>query len=767
MKNIKLDPFEKEREIRNVFEGKTSKKEKLPVWKETKVIGKKIPRVDGYELVSGTAKYSSDINLPGMLYAKVLRSPHPHAEIIDIDISRALAHKGVWGVLCYKNAPRIKWWSDKSFLFDRTARYVGDEVAAILAENKHIAEDALKLIEVTYKPLPYLLDPEEAMKPEAPKIWPEGNLMLFRGEPILSYSRGDVDKGFAEADIVLERKYTTQVALHLAMETHSDVANWDGDYLTLWESSQGVFWTQEQVAQKLNIPVNKIRIICPYMGGAFGSKWELNKQSIIAALFAKESGRPVKIIATRQENMVAYEHRPSSIQYVKAGVKKDGTLTALKFKYISPIGAYPWHYAGSGSQVRYLYRCNNVQTDEYIVYTNVGRAGAMRAPGCPEESFALEQMLNELAEKLNMDPLKLRLKNNTELYQQSGKPYIGKGLTECMQEGAKLFGWDKRKERGSSRGRKKKGIGMACGQWGDGSRPPATTIVKINYDGTVNLITGASDLGTGTRTVMSMIVAEELNVPLDSIEVTNADTETTCHTIYSGGSVTVASVGPSVRLAAYDAKKKLLALAAYEMKVNSNDVDIKNGIIFQKSNPDNKLTIKEVASKSIDRVIVGVGKRKPNDSDPQHNIFCCHFAEVEVDTITGEIKLLRYVAAHDSARVLNRFTYDNQIHGGIGMGIGYALSEERIMDKATGKMLNVNLLDYKIASQIDMPEEITTYAAEIPYPRNNVSVKGLGEPPTIPPAATIANAIYNALGIRFFSLPLTPDKVIQAIKMRR
>jgi CO/xanthine dehydrogenase Mo-binding subunit len=763
----KIEPFEMGIGAGGAIEEKTSKEEKLPAWKETKVIGKKIPRVDGYELVSGTAKYSSDINLPGMLYAKFLRSPHPHAEIIDIDISKAQALKGVKGVLCYKNAPKIKWWSDKSFLFDRTVRYVGDEVAAVVAENEYIIQDALKLIEVRYKTLPFVLDAEEAMKPDAPKIWPEGNLMLFRGEPILSYSRGDVEKGFAEADIVLERKYTTQVVLHLAMETHSDVANWDGDYLTLWESSQGVFWTQEQVAQKLNIPVNKIRIICPYLGGAFGSKWELNKQSIIAALFAKESGRPVKIIATRQENMVAYEHRPSSIQYVKAGVKKDGTLTALKLKYISPIGAYPWLYAGSGSQVRYLYRCNNVQTDEYIVYTNVGRAGAMRAPGCPEESFALEQMLHELAEKLNIDPLKLRLKNNTELYQQSGKPYIGKGLTECMQQGAKLFGWDKRKKPGISRGRKKKGIGMACGQWADGSRPPATTIVKINYDGTVNLITGASDLGTGTRTVMSMIVAEELSVPLDSIEITNADTETTCHTIYSGGSVTVASVGPSVRLAANDAKEKLLSLAAYEMKVNPGDVDIKDGILFQKSNPENKFTIKEVASKSIDRVIVGVGKRKPNDYEYQHNIFCCHFAEVEVDSVTGEIKLLRYVAAHDSARVLNRFTYDNQIHGGIGMSIGYTFTEERIMDKATGKVLNNNLLDYKIASQIDMPETITTYAAEIPYPRNNISVKGLGEPPAIPPAATIANALYNALGIRFFSLPLTPDKVIQALKKRR
>ena len=763
----KIEPLEMGIGEGGAIEEKTLKKEKLPDWKETKIIGKKIPRVDSYEIVSGTAKYSSDINLPGMLYAKILRSPHPHAEIIDIDISKAQALKGVKEVFCYKNAPKIKWYpDDKSFLFDRTVRYVGDEVGAVVAEDEYAAQDALKLIEVKYKLLPFVLDPEEAMKPEAPKIWPEGNLQIYDGKSHSLYSRGDIEKGFAEADIVLERKYTTQVAVHCTLETHSNVANWDGDYLILWESTQGVFWTQEQVANKLNIPVNKIRVICPYLGGAFGCKWELNKQSIIAALSAQKTGRPVKIIATRQENMVAYEHRPSSIAYIKAGVRKDGTLTALSLKYISPIGAYPWIYAGSGDELRYLYRCENVKTDQYVVYTNVGKAGAMRAPGSPEGAFALEQMMDELAEKINMNPVELRLKNNAGVCQRSGKPFVGKGLTECMQEGAKLIGWNNKKKAESSRGRKKIGLGMACGLWGDGGGPPATTLVKINYDGTINLITGASDLGTGTRTVMSMIVAEELSIPLDSIEITNADTETTCYTIYSGGSITVASVGPSVRLAANDAKKKLLSLVAHEMKVDSNDVDIKDGIIFQKSNPENKLTIKDVASKAIDRVIVGVGKRKPNDYEYQDNIFCCHFAEVEVDTGTGEIKLLRYVAAHDSARVLNRFTYDNQIHGGIGMSIGYTFTEERIMDKATGKVLNNNLMDYKIATPSDMPERITTYAAETYYPRNNVNVKGLGEPPAIPPAGTIANAIYNALGVRFNDIPITPDKVVQALKSK-
>ena len=764
MKNIEFEPFEKEREIRNVFEEKTSKKEKLPAWKETEVIGKKIPRVDGYELVSGTAKYSSDINLPGMLYAKILRSPHPHAEIINIDISKAQALKGVKGVYCYKNAPKIKWYEDKSYLFDQKVRYAGDEVAAVVAENEHIAQDALKLIEVRYKPLPFVIEPEEAMKPEAPKIWPEGNIRLFDGKPY-SYLRGDIEKGFAEADIVLERKYSTPFALHVSSETHCTVANWDGEYLTLWDSTQGVFSTQEAVAQKLNIPVNKVRVICPYMGGGFGCKLDTYKPTIIAALFSKETGRPVKIIPTRQENMLAFGNRPSSVQYLKAGVKKDGTLTALYLKCINPIGAYQGR-ALSGGQARFLYRCENVKTDEFEVYINVGKETAMRAPGMPPGSFALEQMMDELAEKINMDPLEFRLKNNAEVSQATGKQFISKGLTECIQEGAKIIGWDKRQKSGSVKEKKRRGMGMGCGIWVDTSGPPSTAMVKINYDGTVNLVMGASDLGTGTRAVMSMIVAEELSIPLDFIEVKNADTETTFFTNASGGSKTVGSDGPAVRLASFNAKKKLLALAAREMKIDTGDVDIKDGIIFQKSNPENKFTIKDIASKSIDKVIVGIGKRKPNYYELQLNIFCSHFAEVEVNCDTGEIQLLRYVAAHDSGRVLNRFTYDNQIHGGIGMSIGYTFSEERIMDKTTGKMLNNNLLDYKIATQYDMPEKITTYAAKTHFPGNNINVKGLGEPPVIPPAGAIANAIYNALGVRFNDIPITPDKVVQALKRR-
>lgn len=764
MKKKKLEASETEIEGLT-FEREASEEKKIPFWKETTVVGKKTARVDSYERVSGTAKFSIDINLPGMLYAKILRSLHPHAEIVDIETNKAESLPGVKGVLCYKKSPKIKWYSGKSFLFDRTVRYVGDEVAAVVAENEYIAQDALKLIDVGYKPIPFVVDPEEAMKPEAPKIWPEGNLMLYDGKSY-SYSRGDVEKGFVEADIVLERKYTTPIALHCSAETHVTVANWDDECLTLWDSTQGVFSIQERVAQILNIPVSKVRVICPYMGGGFGCKLDIYKQTIIAALFAKETGRPVKIIPTRQENMLAYGNRPSSVQYVKAGVKKDGTLTALELKSINPIGAYPGG-AGSGAQIRYLYRCDNVKTDEYEVYINAGKETAMRAPGMPQGAFSLEQMMDELAEKLNMDPIELRIKNNVDICLRTGKPFISKGLTECMQEGAKITGWERRKKPGSARGRKKKGLGMACGIWADWSGPPSTAMVKINYDGTVNLITGASDLGTGTRTVMSMIVAEELGIPLKDIQITSADTETTFFTNASGGSKTVGSDGPAVRLAAHDAKKKLLSLGARTMKVEQKDLAIKDGVIFQKSNPENNLIVREIANKSTDRVIVGIGKRGVNPYQGQMSIFCCHFAEVEADSGTGEIKILRYVAAHDSGRALNRFTYDNQIYGGIGMSIGYTFTEERIMDKASGRMLNNNLQDYKIATILDMPEKITTYEAKAFFPGNNINVKGLGEPPVIPPPGAIANALYNALGVRFFNLPINPDKVIQILKRRK
>jgi xanthine dehydrogenase YagR molybdenum-binding subunit len=735
----------------------------IPTWEETTIIGKKIPRVDSYERVSGCAKFSSDINLPGMLYAKVLRSPHPHADIIDIDISKAESLPGVKGVLCYKNAPKIPWHRGISSLFDNKVRFAGEEVAAVVAEDAYIAQDALNLIEVKYKPLPFVVDPEEAMETDAPKLSPDGN--VFRGEPV-TYSRGDVDKGLEEADIVLERRYSTPLVLHCPTETHVTAANWDGDNLTLWDSTQGVFRIQEQAAELLKIPVNKVRVICPYMGGAFGSKLSIYKQTIIAALFAKKTGRPVKIIPSRQENMLAFGNRPSSIQYVKAGVKKDGTLTALSLRSINPMGAY---LAGAtcGMQLANLYRCANVKTEEYMVFINTGPACPMRAPGMPQGAFALEQIMDELAEKLNIDPIELRIKNNAEVAPVSGKPFRSKGLTECMQEGAKIIGWDKRKKSGSLKGRKKKGIGMACGLWSDYGGPPSTAMVKINYDGTVNLIMGASDLGTGTRTVMSMIVAEELGVPLKTVEITSADTETTFFTNPSGGSKTVPSDGPAARLAAYDAKQKLLALAAKEMEVEYSDLGIKDGIIFQKSNPEKKFSLKEVAGKSTDRVLVGIGKRGPNPYRGERDNFCCHFAEVEVDSVTGDIRLLRYVAAHDSGRALNRFTYDNQIYGGIAMSIGFTFNEERIMDKATGRMLNNNFQDYKIATMLDMPKKITTYEAKEFFPGNNINAKGLGEPPVIPPPAAIANAIYNALGTRFFDLPLTPDKIIEAIKEGR
>jgi len=501
------------------------------------------------------------------------------------------------------------------------------------------------------------------------------------------------------------------------------------------------------------------------MGGGFGSKLGIYKQAIIAALFARETGRPVKIFPTRQENMLAFGNRPSSVQYIKAGAKKDGTLTALSLKTINPMGAYD---AGAtcGSQFFLLYRCANVKVEEYAVYINAGKACPMRAPGMPQGAFAVEQMMDELAEKLKIDPIELRLKNNADISQRTGKPFSSKGLTECMQEGSKIIGWEKRRKPGSSKGRKKKGLGMACGIWGNFGGPPSTAMVKINLDGTVNLIIGASDLGTGTRTAMSMIAAEELGIPLKNIHITSADTETTFYTGSSGGSKTIPSDGPATRLAAYYAKEKLLALAAGVMKAEKEDLSIKDGIIFQKSKPENKLSISEVVRKSTDRVIVGIGQRGPNPYGGDWDVFCSHFAEVEVDSITGEIKILRYIAAHDSGRAINRFTYDNQIYGGIGMSIGFTLTEERIMDKASGRMLNPNLQDYKIATILDMPEKITTYEAKTFFPGNNINAKGLGEPPVIPPPAAIANAIYNALGIRFSDLPITVDKVIQALRRR-
>ncbi len=718
-------------------------------------VGKKTTRIDGPERATGKAVYTFDVQLPGMLYGKILRSPHPHARIKNINTQRAEKLPGVRAVLSYKNTPKISF-RRQTFIFDEVVRYVGDEVACVIADDEEIAQDALELIEVEYEVLPFVLDPGEALQPNAPKIHPDGNLL--GGQPEV-YQRGDLAQGFAQADVVIERTFRTQCALHNCMEPHGSVAMWEGDTLTVWDSTQHIFGVREGLARLLGLPLHKVRVIKHYMGGGFGSKNNLGKYTVIAALAAKMTGRPVKIMLDRHEENLATGNRPASVQHVKIGAKRDGTLTALELKAIVTGGAYCLWPPSLGGPARELYACPNVRTEQYTVFTNTGPLSAFRAPGYVEGTFALESIMDELAKELGMDPLELRFKNYTEIDQTTGRPYSTKGLREAYERGAKLFRWPKHAE---SSGRICRGFGMASQIWSGNGMPPAYAIVKINPDGTATVITGTQDIGTGTKTILAQIAAEELGFPLEKISVALGDTQMGLYAPLSAGSMTVASVGPAVRVAAHDARQQLLDVAAQVLEVPRDSLTIADGLLTNSALPK-PVAVHEVLKNLENFMIIGRGAREPNPEDVTVNTFGAQFAEVTVDTETGEVRVERIVAVHDSGRVINPLTLSSQIEGGIIQGLGYALFEQRVVDRNTGIVVNDNLENYKLPTALDIPE-IVFEMVDRPDPRaNNLGAKGVGEPPIIPTAAAIANAVANALGVRIYELPLTREKILKAL----
>ncbi len=746
------------------FEGRTLEEyvvvegEGLEPWEPhapLKFVGKGISRIDGPERATGKALYTCDVQLPGMLYGKILRSPHPHAKIKKIDTHRAEKLPGVRAVLSSHNTPKISF-RRQTFLFDEIVRYVGDEVACVIADSEEIAQDALELIEVEYEPLPFVLDPEEALQPDAPKVHSWGNLL--NGEPEV-YERGDLNRGWAEAHVIVEGTFRTQCALHNCMEPHGSVALWEGDTLTVWDSTQHIFGVREGLARLLGLPLHKVRVIKKYMGGGFGSKNNLGKYTVIAALGAKVTGRPVKIILDRHEENLAAGNRPSSVQHLKIGAKHDGTLTALELKALVAAGAYCLWPPSLGGPARELYLCPNVKTAQYTVFTNTGPLSAFRAPGYVEGTFALESLMDELAKKLALDPLELRLKNYAEFDQTTGRPYSTKGLRECYERGAKLFGWPKRPE---SSGRFRRGFGMASQIWSGNGMPPAYALVKINPDGSATVITGTQDIGTGTKTVLAQIAAEELGFPMEKISVEIGDTQTGLYAPLSAGSMTVASVGPAVRMAAHDARQQLLEVAAQVLEVPRESLTISDGRLKSPALKE-PITVQEVLKNLENFMIIGRGAREPNPQDVTVNTFGAQFAEVTVDPETGAVKVERIVALHDSGRVINPLTLSSQVEGGIIQGLGYALYEQRVMDRNTGIVVNGNLEHYKIPTVLDVPEILCDMIDRPDLRANNLGAKGVGEPPIIPTAAAIANAVADALGVRIFELPITRDRVLKAL----
>jgi xanthine dehydrogenase YagR molybdenum-binding subunit len=724
-----------------------------------RIVGRPHPRVEGVEKVTGHAHYAYDIQLPGLLCARVLRSPMPHARIRRIDASRAEALPGVRAVLSATNAPEIRWYKD-SYLFHHTARFIGDEVAAVAADTVEIAEDALRLIEVDYEPLPFVVDLAAALQPEAPKLRESGNTA---GEPKI-YQRGDPEAGFRDTDVIIDEVYTTQTALHNCLEPHGCTATWDGDRLTLWDSTQSVFEVREQVAEKLNLPEHHVRVIKQHMGGGFGSKQIAWKHTVIAALLSKQAGRPVQLMLDREAENLAAGNRNATRQHVRIGAKRDGTLTAITADIQQQVGAYI--VGGEASNVsgpyQRLYRCPSVRTEQTGVYTNTGPAVAFRAPGFVEGAFALESALDELARALQIDPLDLRLRNYTEHDQLHGRPYtMPESLRRCYERVSEAFDW-RSYQRPPVNGLKRRGIGFAAHDWGGSGYPPAYAWVKLNGDGTADVITGTQDIGTGTRTALTQVAAEELGLPIERVALHLGDTANGPYAPASSGSATQATLGPAVRAAAADAKQQLLKAAAAVFGTAPERLCVSDGKIFIEGRSDG-MAVEEVTKCIAPHMILGHGARGPNPQDKSVRTFGVQCVEVEVDIETGEVQVLRVVAAHDCGRIINPSMVDSQVIGGVTQGLGFALTEERVVDAASGVVLNANLEDYKVPTVADVPP-IVHALVNLPDPAANpTGAKGIGEPPLVPTAPAIANAVFDAVGVRLRHAPLSRYRLLEAL----
>jgi xanthine dehydrogenase YagR molybdenum-binding subunit len=714
------------------------------------VVGRVHPRLEGAEKVTGRACYSCDVRLPGQLTVAVLRSPHPHASLVRLDARAAEAMPGVHAVLSSVNAPDIAWHEGN--LFGTRLRFAGEEVAAVAAETPEQAADAVRAIDVVYEPLPFVLAAEDAQP----------------GEP-QEYRRGDVERGLAAADVVLERVYTTQCALHQCLEPHGCTVSWSGQDLTVWESTQGVYEIRDTVAATLGLPLNRVRVIAEHVGGGFGSKLMAWKHTVIAALLSRSTGRPVQFILDRSAENLAAGNRNSTRQQVRLGARHDGTLTAIAVDAVAAIGAEA--VGGEASNIvgvyQRLYRCANVHTRQCATRVNLGPSCAFRAPGYVEGVFALESAIDELADALAIDPVTLRARNFAQDDQVRQQPHSTPGgLARCLSAVLDAVGPRAQRER-TATGRRRRGVGIAAHEWGGAGHAPAYAWVRLNPDGSADVLTATQDIGTGTRTGLAQVAAEELGLPLSRVSLRLGDTATGPYAPQSGGSATQATLGPAVRAAAADAKRRLLRAAGTVLDVDHRSLRIRAGLIESTDGGGHALPVAELTGRLAPHSILGEGARHPNPRDRSVRTFGVQRAEVEVDTDSGEITLLRIVAAHDCGRIINPAIAESQVIGGITQGIGFALLEERVVDARSGIVLNANLEDYRVPTVADVPA-IVWVGVDHPDPEANVTgAKGIGEPPIIATAAAIANAVHDAIGIRLRDAPLSRRRVLYALRAAR
>ena len=702
-------------------------------------VGRPAPRKTGPLRARGEARYTADIKLPGMLHAAVLRSPHAYARVTKISLDPALAAPGVRAAI----GP-----GDVGVLTDEPG-FQGQAVAAVAADTIEQAREALELIELEWEVREPLLDPDEAVR--------RGQLV---GEPT-RYERGDVDRALAEADVVVEAEYRTQTVLHNSMETHQSICEWRGDSLDVYISTQSIWGVRDEIAGALGLAPDKVRVVCEFMGGGFGSKNGANDHTFVAAELSRRTGRPVRCALTRREENLAAGNRNATIQRLTAAARSDGTLVALAGEFVNATGWSGWSSSTDGP-MQMLYDCENVRTTLYPAKINTPPMKAFRAPGFVEGTFGLECLLDELAARLEVNPLELRRLNYAN--STDDRPYSSKNLMECYRRAEPH--WQRRDEvRGRSEGPWKRGVGLASQVWYGGGGPPCYAWVRLGSDGRATVITAMQDIGTGTATAMAQVAAEELGLPLDRIDFVFGDSARGPYAVTSAGSSTMPSMGPAVRSAAAEAARQVLEIAAQRFEQEERALSLDGGNVV--SSDGGSWPIEEVVGLLEDAQILGQGARGPNPAGMQVLTFGVQVAEVAVDVEAGEVRVERVVAIHDVGRVINPLGASSQVEGGIIQGIGHTLSEDRLIDPQSGITLNQTLDAYKLPTIADVPE-IVTDLLDIPDEHlTNLGSKGLGEPPIVPTAAAIANAIRDATGADVRSLPISREEMLRALAEAR
>ena len=746
------------------------------------VVGKSVPRVDARDKVTGAAIYTSDRSAPGLLHAVIVRSTVPRGRA-TIDLGEALRMPGVVDAIVHQDLPS----SGKPIraggvrFLDPDITYAGQPLACVCAETLGQARAAAHAVRISYEPGPFAITAASAIADAAPAVRPKGG-NVSRSSPQVA-SRGDVERGLAEADVIVRGRFTTSSALHSAMEAHGALAQWQGDQLTVYEGTQGIFAVRDEVAAALGMPKSKVRVVMEHMGGGFGAKNHAGSHTYAAAILARRTGRPVRCILDRAGEQTDTGHRAPSTIDVTLGAKHDGRLTVIVCDALIDQGISGWE-ASPGKIFHELYACPNVRTTETFAYTNTHAMAAFRGPGHTEGAFALERAMDDLSHKLGMDPLALRLRNHADFDQEKSRPYSSSTLARCLEEGAKRFGWegalrskhgarvdklahnsgsgDNFPAGGDPQPRLRRGFGLAAQIWPAGGGPPAYASVRIHPDGSIDVLTGTQDLGTGARTVLAQVAAEALGARLADVRVILGDTERTPYTPNSWGSMTTPSVAPAVRMAAEEARDHLLEAASEILGEPVERLTIRNGMIVPCTGAP-AVPIADITRQLGEVTIMGNGSRGPNQRGVGLMTFGAQFAEVEVDTWTGHVRVIRLTAVHDVGRVLNPLLARSQLEGGIIQGLGLALFEERVIDERLGRPLNAGLHDYKLPTMADMPEIDATCLDVVDTVANPVGARGLAEPPVIPTAPAIANAVGDALGVAVNDLPLSPWRVLGAL----